>query len=193
LTVCDLLEVDTCEEGFASETDAAIARAGLVPPALAMREPNKADGPAIHDLVSSCSPLDLNSVYTYLLLGEHFSPTCVLAHVHDRLRGFVSAYVPPNRPQVLFVWQVAVHKRARGNSLGHRMLQHLVKRPALKQVKYIETTVGPDNKASRRMFGRLARTLQAPVRESQLFASDLFGAHDHDDEPLLRIGPFASR
>jgi hypothetical protein len=75
-----------------------------------MRLPTRKDGAAIHHLISECPPLDLNSLYAYLLLGEHFSDTCVLAEsAGGRINGFISAYVIPTRPDVLFVWQVAVH------------------------------------------------------------------------------------
>lgn len=157
-----------------------------------MRIPHKADAHAIHHLISESPPLDLNSVYTYLLLSEHFSRTCLLAQTGDRAQGFVSAYVPPARPNVLFVWQVAVHQRVRGTGLGPRMLKNLLKRPNLHAIEYIETTVGPDNEASRRMFKKLARGLDAPVREAPLFGRSLFGSHGHDDEPLLSIGPIGA-
>lgn len=157
-----------------------------------MRVPDKADAHAIHHLIAESPPLDLNSVYTYLLLGEHFSRTCVLAQAGDRAQGFVSAYVPPARPDVLFIWQVAVHRRARGKGLGRLMLQELLERANLNTVRYIETTVGPDNLASRRMFTKLARALRAPIRETPLFGRRLFGPQGHDDEPLLRIGPFGA-
>ncbi|MCC2597504.1 diaminobutyrate acetyltransferase [Pusillimonas sp. MFBS29] len=157
-----------------------------------MRQPHKADAADIHRLISECPPLDLNSVYTYLLLSEYFGATCVLAGDNDTLLGFVSGYVPPERPDTLFVWQVAVHERARGQSLGRRMLQSLLQRPALAHIQYLETTVGPDNRASRAMFGGLARKLLAPVNEQPLFERHMFGEHAHEDEPLLRIGPFTS-
>ena len=94
---------------------------------------------------------------------------------------------------MLFVWQVAVHRQARGNGLGGRMLRHLLQRPGLGHIQYIETTVGPGNMASRRMFAGLARSLRTPLVESRLFDRDLFGPHEHEDEPLLRIGPLGAR
>lgn len=155
-----------------------------------LRAPAKSDAAGIHRLISECPPLDLNSLYTYLLLSEHFGATSVLAGAENRLLGFVSAYQRPGAADTLFVWQVAVHKDARGQGLGQRMLRHLLERPALENIRYIETTVGPDNQASRGMFGSLARWLNAPVHESPLFDRSLFGGQGHDDEPLLRIGPF---
>lgn len=141
-------------------------------------------------LVRACPPLDANSAYAYLLLAEHFPDTCILAEDHDGLAGLVTGYVPPRRPDTLFVWQVAVADRVRGLGLGRQMLQALIERPELSGIHYIETTVGPDNLASRRMFAGLAQDLRAVTVEAAFFDAALFGADHHDAEPLLRIGPF---
>ena len=139
--------------------------------------------------MSCCQPLDLNSVYLYLLLAEHFSDTCVVADRDGSLLGMVSAYRPPARADVLFVWQVAVHPRARGHRLGLRMLRTLLARPHLADVRWIETTVGPRNQASRRLFARLATHLGASMEEEPLFGEAAFGGAGHGAEPLLRMGP----
>lgn len=156
---------------------------------ITLRIPVKQDGLDIHHLIEQSPPLDLNSVYTYLLLCEHFSHTCVVAEMEGSVVGFVSGYLHPDQDDVLFVWQVAVHERARGMGLGQQMLLTLLSRPALKAVRFLETTVGPDNVPSRRMFHGLASHHSAPVHESALFESDLFGPDGHDDERLMRIGP----
>lgn len=157
-----------------------------------IRMPRKTDAAAIHRLISECPPLDLNSVYTYLLLCEHFPRTCIVAGRGGTLDGFISAYLPPQRPGTLFVWQVAVHERARGKGLARRLLSELLQRPGLDAVQYIETTVGPENAASRGVFTGLARQLDAHVHEEPCFQPELFGAESHEDEPLLRIGPFGA-
>src|SRR3546814_6553654 len=102
------------------------------------RMPHKTDASGIHRLISECPPLDLNSVYTYLLLSEHFSRTCIVAGRGDTLDGFVSAYLPPERPGTLFVWQVAVHARARGQGMPRFMLTELLQRRGLAAIPYIE-------------------------------------------------------
>ena len=155
-----------------------------------LRSPERSDAYDVHGLIQQCPPLDLNSIYTYLLLSEHFADTCLVALRAGQLDGFVSAYLPPKTPEVLFVWQVAVHERARGLGLGGYLLRSLLARPAAKQVRYVETTVGPDNASSRKMFQSLARHLNVPVHESLLFDRSLFGPSAHEDERLIRIGPF---
>lgn len=155
-----------------------------------MRPPDNGDAASIHRLISECPPLDLNSVYAYLLLTEHHSSTCIVAGAGENLNGFISAYFIPERPDTLFVWQVAVHPRARGQALARRMLEALLRRPALGAAQYLETTVGLENDASRRTFAALADGLSAPLRELPLFEPTLFGEQSHESEPLLRIGPF---
>ncbi|MFA5521604.1 MAG: diaminobutyrate acetyltransferase [Castellaniella sp.] len=154
-----------------------------------LEQPVREDGQAIHALVQQCPPLDVNAIYTYLLLSEHFTRTCVVARRQDEVVGFVSAYRHPDRETVLFIWQVAVHASARGMGLGLSMLRHLLQRPGLEGVRTIETTVGPENRASRRMFARIAQAAHADIRESALFEPHLFGPQAHEDERLLRIGP----
>ncbi|ALM83765.1 diaminobutyrate acetyltransferase [Bordetella sp. N] len=159
-----------------------------------LRRPRPADGAALHRLIAECPPLDLNSVYAYLLLCEHFPDTCVVAEsAGGSIDGFISAYIPPASPDTLFIWQVAVHERARGHGLAGAMLRHLLGRPGLVHIRQLETTVGPDNQPSRRTFSGLASSLGAHIAEQPLFGKQLFGhGDDHDDEMLLRIGPFAS-
>ncbi|NYT57103.1 diaminobutyrate acetyltransferase [Eoetvoesia caeni] len=162
----------------------------LNPGQVVLRSPERSDAHAVHGLIQQCPPLDLNSVYTYLLLSEHFADTCLVALRGGQLDGFVSAYLPPQKTDVLFVWQVAVHQRARGLGLGGHLLRSLLARPAARQARYVETTVGPDNASSRRMFQGLAGHLNAPMHESLLFDRSLFGPSAHEDERLIRIGPF---
>ena len=153
--------------------------------------PRVCDGAAIHRLVAACKPLDLNSLYAYLLLCEHFAETCVRAERGGRTVGFISAYRPPRTGDIVFVWQVAVAEEMRGQGLAGAMLRELLARPALRGCRYLETTVSPSNEPSRRVFHGLARALRAPVAERVLFAESDFGDEQHERETLIRIGPFA--
>ena len=160
-------------------------------PTVMLRRPTDGDGYNLHQLVARCQPLDTNSVYCNLLQCSDFADTAIAAeNAQGVLVGFISGYRPPSRPDTLFVWQVAVHARARGHRLARRMLRELLQRPGLEHVRHLETTVGPDNKASRRTFAGLAREAGAHVAEQPLFDRQAFGGADHDDEMLLKIGPF---
>lgn len=152
--------------------------------------PHPRDAAAVHALIEVCKPLDLNSTYAYLLLCHHYRDTCVVARDADGLIGFISGYLLPGDPQTLFVWQVAVHPRARGRRLGGHMLAQLITRSSAPATRYLETTVSPSNEASRRMFQRFAEEIGAPIGQRMLFDRDAFGTEDHEEEILLQIGPF---
>lgn len=155
--------------------------------------PRVRDGADIHGLVARCEPLDVNSVYAYLLLCRDFADTCVRAERAGRTIGFVSAYRPPAREDVIFVWQVAVDAALRGQRLAGRMLRALLERPAVRGCRYLETTVSPSNEPSRKVFQRLARELGAPVGSQAMFEEADFGDARHESETLIRIGPFGSQ
>lgn len=164
------------------------SRAGLD---IQLREPRIEDGAAIAELIRQSPPLDVNSTYAYLLLCHHFAPTCVVAELDGKLVGFISGYLPPTAADTFFVWQVAVHADARGCGLGLSMLRHLLLRPVSRHVRFLETTVSPSNGPSRGMFARLAKDLETDLTEQHLFDKGMFGSgSEHEDEKLLRIGPF---
>ena len=157
---------------------------------IVLRSPEKADGLEVYRLVDRCKPLDLNSCYAYLLLCTHFSDTCVLAEMDGGAVGFVSAYVPPERPDTVFVWQVAVDAKARGQGLAGRMLDELLARETCRGVTWLETTISPSNIPSQRLFRSWAERRGADCRDDEtLFDEAAFGAEGHEAEVLFRIGP----
>ncbi|WP_027853586.1 diaminobutyrate acetyltransferase [Marinobacterium litorale] len=155
------------------------------------RKPESRDGAAVYNLIKRCPPLDTNSMYCNLLQCGDFADTSIAAvDEKGKMVGFISGYIPPNRPDTLFVWQVAVCKSARGQKLGNRMLMALVDRLSDEGVHYVETTITPDNKASQAMFARFFSALSAPVEKSVKFAREDHFDGAHDDEVLYRAGPF---
>ena len=100
-----------------------------------LRQPTLRDGPALHNLVERCPPLDHNSRYCNLLQVSHFRDTAIVAEQEGNLRGFVSGYRIPGREDVLFVWQVGVSPEGRGQGLAPRMLLELIDR--VEGVRYL--------------------------------------------------------
>ena len=150
------------------------------------------DASRIWQLVADSGVLDLNSRYCYLLLCRDFSETCLVACQGDRVVGFVAAYLPPQRSDTVFVWQVGVSAVARRQGLAKRMLHALVGQPACRDVRYLEATVTPSNGASRRLFHSFAEELDVPCMTGQGFTAEMFGSGDHEPEDNFRIGPFDS-
>lgn len=156
---------------------------------ITLRSPAIQDGLAIHRLISQCPPLDTNSSYCNFLQASHFSATSVAAEIDGQLCGFISGYIIPERPNTLFIWQVAVAESARGVGLASQMLQHILNREACAQVAFLETTITHDNKASWALFKRLAASKSADLSSSVWIDKDKHFEGQHDSEHLVRIGP----
>ncbi len=157
---------------------------------LTLRPPVATDGMPVHRLIASCPPLDTNSAYCNLVQCTHFASTSVLAEGAGEVVGFISGHRVPARPDTLFVWQVAVSEKGRGQGLAGRMLAAILDRPENEDICYIETTVTADNAASWALFESFARKRNAELVRSVLFDRELHFAGSHDSEMLARIGPF---
>lgn len=151
--------------------------------------PANADGQAIFRLVRQCPPLDLNSCYSYLLLCTHWRQTCVVARQEGVLAGFISAYIPPAQPDTLFIWQVAVGESHRGKGLALRMLEELLNREQTLHIRFMETTITPDNSASHALFKRFSDKYKAALNIGMGYGAEDFGDTGHLPELLYRIGP----
>jgi L-2,4-diaminobutyric acid acetyltransferase len=157
-----------------------------------LRRPVATDGHALNQLIERCPPLDTNSVYCNLLQCSHFSATSIAAdNLQGELVGFISGYRPPERPDTLFVWQVAVDSSMRGQGLGIAMLMGLLERTAAEGVRWLETTISPGNGASEALFAKAFRQLDVTARTEVLFSRENHFNGQHDDEVLYRAGPFA--
>ena len=110
----------------------------------------------------------------------------------DELVGFISGYVIPDRPNTLFVWQVAVGSAARGRGLATKMIRHILERNNCKQVSHLETTITEDNYASWALFEGVARHYHANISNTVLFEQEAHFRNQHDSETLVRIGPFVT-
>ena len=145
----------------------------------------------LHQLVAACAPLDTNSLYCNLLQCSHFADTSVGAWSDNRLLGAITGYRLPTQQNTLFVWQVAVAPEARGCGLATQMLDALLTRDSLSDIRHVHTSITPDNQASWALFRAWARRRGAPTQTSVLFDQDQHLDGSHSSEHLLHIGPLA--
>lgn len=157
-----------------------------------LRKPVAKDGADIWKLVRACRPLDENSMYCNLLQCDHFADTCVLAQLSGEVAGWVSAYVMPNEPDTLFVWQVAVSEIARGQGLSGLMLQTILNRPQCKDVTRLQTTITADNEASWSVFRKFARLQGRELDITAYYTQALHFQERHKTEYMVTI-PLAKR
>ncbi|MEX3618752.1 diaminobutyrate acetyltransferase [Paenibacillus glucanolyticus] len=155
------------------------------------RRPEAQDGARVWELVRDTGSLDLNSPYCYMLLGDYFNDTCMIAEHEGDIIGFISAFRSPRNPETLFVWQVAVAGSHRRQGIAKAMLTRLMNQRACHGVRFIETTVSPSNMASRRLFLGYAEEKSIPSTVTVGYGAEMFpDGTSHEDEPLFVIGPF---
>jgi len=158
---------------------------------LFFQKPNSMMGYRVNQLVNACPPLDTNSVYCNIIQCDHFADTSVAVTQKDELVGFISGHIKPSQTTTLFIWQVAVSEKARGQNLGVRMMREILARPSCTKVNYLETTVTPENYASTAMFKKLCEELHAgELAINQSYTRDTHFNGEHETEKLFRIGPF---
>lgn len=155
---------------------------------LTLQKPTVEDGAAMWELAET-STLDSNSVYKYIMMCEYFDETCIVAREGNEVVGFITAFIPPKQPDTLFVWQVGVAESQRGKGLALDLLERLIERDVCRDVKYVEATVTPSNKASQSLFKKLARSQGTACNISDCFGEELFPGDNHEEEKTFRIGP----
>ncbi|MGH3449336.1 MAG: diaminobutyrate acetyltransferase, partial [Haloechinothrix sp.] len=112
---------------------------------LVIENPVSADGGALWRIARDSRKLDLNSSYAYLLWCQDFADTSVVARVDGAAVGFVIGYRKQAAPDTAVVWQVAVDSSQRGKGMAGRMLDGMYAKLLTDGVRYLETTVTPDN------------------------------------------------
>jgi len=158
-----------------------------------IRAPSYDEGAVMWEIAREAGSLEVNSPYAYLLQCRNFQNTCAIAEVYGQPAGFVVTHRVPDRPAVLFVWQIAVLPDFRGMGIAKRLLDGVLGREANAGVRAVEATVTPSNKASAAFFASFAKSRGATLDVRPGFAAESFpGGHDHETEELYAIAPVAS-
>lgn len=160
--------------------------------ATVIEKPVSSDGAALWRLARDSGKLDLNSSYAYLLWCHDFADTTVVARSGGEPVGFITGYRRPTAPDTVVVWQVAVDQSQRGKGLAGRMLDTLFDTAVAEGVRFLETTVTPDNEASLAMFRSFAKRWNTDIERSDHFEAGDF-PDEHEQEDLYRIGPLTAR
>ncbi len=152
-----------------------------------LRNLSEKDVPEVYRLLVANRPyVGLNSRYTYFLLAKDFSETCFVAEHENKVVAFSSGYVPPQRKDTFFNWEIVVQKEYRGNGLQKLLLLHQIK---MADAKYFEGTINPSNDVSRKNYIQLSELLNAKYEEKIFLTVEDFENDGHETEILFRIGP----
>lgn len=155
---------------------------------LEIRSPNSLDGSKMWALTRDSRKLDLNSSYFYVAMSHWFSDSCKVAFdtEKNRLVGMVIGFRLPSDKETLFIWQIAVDERYRGQSIAMRLIEAVV---ANSEIRYLEATIAPSNLSSKRLFEKWSVSRKTTLIISDGFGLDCFPDQQHEKEELYRIGP----
>jgi len=154
---------------------------------LTFRAPTSEDGADVWDLIRKSGPLDENSMYCNIVQCDHFADTCVIAELDGVIVGWISAFIPPDAPDTLFVWQVAVGESARGRGVAKKMLTELLDRPVCAEVTQLKTTITADNDASWALFNSFAENMDAELDHEPHYEEDAHFGGKHATEYMVTI------
>lgn len=160
----------------------------LLSPIVTTRSPSIQDTAEISQLIRSTGFLEPNTTYAYLLLSHHFSATSAVAECGGEIVGCLLGYRLPEQRDCLFVWQVGTLAAHRRRGIGRRLLREIHSRRALQDLKHLEFTIAPTNAPSLSLFESWAREIGTEMTQVGKFSAALFGASNHEDEEVFRIG-----
>ncbi len=160
---------------------------------MSIRRPEISDGTRLWEIARDTAVLDLNSIYAYTLWCADFAETSCVAERDGEVVGFATGYIPPSRPDTIFIWQVAVADTHRGLGIAGRMLNGLLDYLAPRGISRLETTIAPSNKASDQLFRSVGRTRYGTLSVADyLDSSDVSPRSDprgHEPELMYTITP----
>lgn len=157
-------------------------------PEFAIENPFAADAAAMWRIARDSRSLDLNSSYAYLLWCTHFRSTSVVAKLGAEAIGFVTGYVPPEHPDTIMIWQIAVSDEYRGRGVALAMLNAVINRGGPGGYRWLKTTIGPSNEASVALFTALADQRLSIISRTSMFSTADF-PDSHEPEDLYTVGP----
>lgn len=156
---------------------------------IAFRTPTENDGKEMFRIVKESKVLDVNSSYSYLMWGKFFYKTSIIAQYENEVIGFVTGFLKPESPNTLFVWQVAIDEKCRGNGLATKLIMKLINKLKSQNIQFIEATVTPSNKPSSNLFKGLAKRYETDCEIYECFSKDQFPDSSHEAEFAYKIGP----
>jgi L-2,4-diaminobutyric acid acetyltransferase len=156
-----------------------------VGPALSIRALAADDLVGVQGLIRACPPLQLHTPYTYWVILDKYGSHCAGIFDGENAVGLVLAIPVPE--QRLFVWQIGVLPRLRGDGLSGRLLRHIWRAATREGMTSLETTIAEDNPASRSAFEAFAQAEGLNLRPSGAVTVRDADGVAVDDEIVYRL------
>jgi L-2,4-diaminobutyric acid acetyltransferase len=112
--------------------------------------------PAVIELLSKGNPYVLpHHDYVYWIMEGYFSSSNYVVLDGNKIIGFICA-LPSIDKKCYFIWQIVVDTEYRGRRVATLLVNHIIEEAKLKGYNKLELTINYDNKASYKLFERIA-------------------------------------
>ena len=133
--------------------------------------------------------IDLNSPYHYRLWCRDFADTTrVIRSPEGAVVAFTTAYVRPDEPTTLMVWQQVASASHRSRNLGHARVRDITQSHlAEHRTTHVEATVTDTSGAPVRTVQKMCDEFGGTLAVNLLLGQEVFPEGNHEAEDLERV------
>lgn len=119
----------------------------------------------IRELVSFCKPLDLHTAFTYWILSEYFSNTCLVLEDKASIVGYTAGLKSSAKKGIFYLWQIGLMPEYRGKGFFDLLLDKVIGEIKKMGCHFLEFSVLSDNYQSINAFSRYAKNKGLPIKK----------------------------
>jgi phosphoribosylamine--glycine ligase len=123
--------------------------------AIAVRSPNETEFMRIHRFVKSCDRMEKYPEHLYRIVLRYHGDVCFVAESKGRIVGFVMGMRSEREPEKIFIWEIGVNRKMRGQGVATRLLNAMESKALDMGCRRMEATIDPANRASYSLFEKL--------------------------------------
>ena len=122
------------------------------------------DLPRIREFITRCEPLGFHTLFTYWVLGSHFTDLFLICEEGSRIQGLITGLVSSTCDNTAFVWQLGVSPESRRQGVAQSLISEFCSRASKLGAGHIQVTIEPDNLASLGAFTKYAQSIGRELR-----------------------------
>lgn len=119
----------------------------------------------IRELIDICKPLDLHTPFTYWILSEYFSNTCLVLEDHNDIVGYAGGVKSSSMEGVFYLWQIGLLPEYRGKGCFAMLLDSIIYEVRSLSCHALEFSVLSDNYQSINAFSKYAKIKGLPIEK----------------------------
>lgn len=146
---------------------------------ICIRNVTKNDANLLQNLVNSCKPLDVHTIYTYWILCNYFNNSCYILEIDTKPVGFITSV----QSSKILIWQIGILPEYRGNGYSLKLIDAVISN--INDTEDIRVTIDKNNNESNGAFKKYASLNNYEIRAVD--SLKLKGIDIEEDEIIYNI------